>query len=467
VEAGDEKAADPEGSMKAGRIAGLVALAAAFVLVVVVLLGGGGGSGYRVVLESGGQLVPGNQVLVGGQPIGKVNTLDLTDDGLAEIEITVDEPLHDGTTAVVRSTSLSGIANRYLSIQPGPNNAPELPEDAVLAGEETTAPVDLDQLFATLDEETRASLQDVIQGSATIYAGNTEEARETYKYFAPALQSTERLLAELNRDQRTLSQFLVSGAGVLGAVAERRNDLSALTSNANQALGAISAENEALDRSLAALPPAMRQANTTFVNLRAALDDLDSLVATAKPATKDLAPFLRDLRPVAERAVPVVADLRQAVGTPGPDNDLTDVLRLAPRVQNLAATASDTGIDAINDSTDNVELFRSYSPDLLAAISKLGQVTAYYVGNGHYARVLPAALGAFQYNAGTEELVPSYANPSAQLGFYSTPGTANPAGFERCPGAGSQVAEDGSTPFLQDVAGQCDPADMVFPGASP
>ena len=34
--------------------------------------------------------------------------------------ITVDEPLHEGTTAIVRATSLSGIANRYVSLAPGP-----------------------------------------------------------------------------------------------------------------------------------------------------------------------------------------------------------------------------------------------------------------------------------------------------------------------------------------------------------
>ena len=53
-----------------------------------------------------------------------------------------------------------------------------------------------------------------------------------------------------------------------------------------------------------AFPPALRQANTTFVNLRAALDDLTPLVNDSKPATKDLAPFLRKLRPVARAIGP-------------------------------------------------------------------------------------------------------------------------------------------------------------------
>jgi phospholipid/cholesterol/gamma-HCH transport system substrate-binding protein len=449
--------------MSLGRVLAVIALAVGAVAVVVVLLGGDSGHKYKLMFETGGQLVPGNQVLVGGQPIGIIDDITLTDDARAQVEITTDEPLHEGTTAVIRSTSLSGIANRYLSVAPGPNNEPELEDGATIEDEQTTTPVDLDQLFSALDEKTRESLQEVIQGSATVYAGNTEEARAAYKYFAPALQSTQRLLAELNRDEQTFTDFLVAGADTFGALAERRSDLSALTSNANEALGAIAAENSSLDRSLAALPPAMRQANTTFVNLRAALDDLDSLVATAKPATEDLDVFLRDLRPVAQRAVPVVGDLRTAIATPGPDNDLTDVLRLAPRVQELASVASDRGIDAINETEPNIELFRSYSPDLMAAIAKLGQVTAYYDGNGHYARVLPTGMGAFSYDPGSEELIPQYSNPSAQTDFYtSTANAFDPAGFERCPGAASQVPADASAPFLDDVGGQCDPADMVI-----
>ena len=49
--------------------------------------------------------------------------------------------------------------------------------------------------------------------------------------------ATDRLLQELDRDEGNLTSFLVNGASVVSAVAERRNELSALTANANQALG--------------------------------------------------------------------------------------------------------------------------------------------------------------------------------------------------------------------------------------
>ncbi len=373
------------------------ALLVGLVLVLVVLFGGSSGHTYHLLFENGGQLVSGNQVLVAGQPIGKVNDVSLTDDSQAEVTISVDEPLHEGTTAQIRATSLSGIANRYVSITPGPNNAPELKDGATLTGERTTSPVDLDQLFDTFRPQTRAALRNVIQGSAAIYNGHIQGAQRSYKYFAPALASTRRLFAELTSDNQAFRQFLVKGGKALNAIAQRRNDLAALTANANQALGAIASQNQALDRSLVALPPTLRQANTTFVNLRAALDDLTPVVNAAKPATKDLAPFLRELRPVAVHSVPVVRHLRQAVNRPGPTNDVTDSLRELPRAERKASTAVPQAIGGLNASQPVFEFTRPYMPDLMGFLSKFGEVTAYYDFNGHYARVSTAQANLFHY----------------------------------------------------------------------
>ena len=75
-------------------------------------------------------------------------------------------------------------------------------------------------------------------------------------------------------------------------------------SNANLAAQGIADENAAFSETLARLPTTLRRGNSTFVNLRATLTDLDVLVAESKPATKDLAPFLRELRPLVERRAP-------------------------------------------------------------------------------------------------------------------------------------------------------------------
>jgi phospholipid/cholesterol/gamma-HCH transport system substrate-binding protein len=436
-----------------GRLAGFGALILGVALVAFVLFGGDSGTKYKLLFETGGQLVPGNEVLVGGQPIGTVDSIDLTEDAQARIDITVDEPLHEGTTATIRASSLSGIANRYVSIAPGPNSEPELPDGATLTSDKTTSPVDIDQLFDTFNRRTREGLADFIQGQATVYTGNEEEANETYKYLAPGLQSTTRLLEELTRDERTFSEFLASGASVLGAIAERRDDLAALTSNANEALGAIAAENEAFDRSLVALPPALRQANTTFVNLRAAIDDLDPLIEVTDESLPQLEPFLVNLATVGDKAVPVFKGFGKVLHLDGPANDLVDTLGALPGAQRRASTSVPQTIKGIDAGQPRIAELRPYSPDLLSFLARFGQASSNYDASGHYLRVQPTGINFFNWNPATSRLDP--APTSQQFANYDS------GFFDRCPGGSTQPIS-GSNPFLDDgnLDGFCNPNDV-------
>ena len=80
----------------------------------------------------------------------------------------------------------------------------------------------------------------------------------------------------------------------------------------------------------------MRNANTTFVNLRAALDDVDPLVDRLEAGRRELRPFLAELRAAAADAVPTVRDLDAIVQRPGPDNDLVELTRLQPPLADAA-----------------------------------------------------------------------------------------------------------------------------------
>ena len=131
------------------RAAVLAALVAVVVALAIIVFSGSGGHGYNLVFQNASQFVPGNQVLIGGQPVGSVDSIELTDDNLAEIHVSVEQELHEGTTAVVRATSLSGVANHYVSISPGPNSNAALKDDATLGLGSTTTPVDLDQFLNT------------------------------------------------------------------------------------------------------------------------------------------------------------------------------------------------------------------------------------------------------------------------------------------------------------------------------
>ena len=437
--------------MTAARGAALAVLVVAIAVVAVLLLRGGGETQYGLVFQNAGQLVKGDEVQVGGRPVGSVKDIELTKDNQAKVTIAVVDdfaPLHRGTSAVIRQTSLSGIANRYIALAPGPNNARTLDDGAILATDATTTPVDLDQLFDTFDPRTRKALQDVIKGSSTQYNGQGKNGNDAVKYFNPAISTTSRLVQQVTADQQAFTDFVVDSSKVVTALAARRDDLSNLVGNANQTAAAIGSENTSLSRALGLLPGTLRKANTTFVNLRSTLDDLDTLVAASKPATKDLAPFLRQLRPLVADARPTIASLRTLVRKSGPNNDLTELLRKTPRLEQLAKPAFANTVQAFQKSTPVLNFIRPYAPDLIGWIRDFGEGASNYDANGHFARIQPI-FNAFSLNANV--LTPTTQRlPGLQTGQQ-----------KRCPGGATQPPADGSAPY-RDSDGKlgCDPTQV-------
>jgi phospholipid/cholesterol/gamma-HCH transport system substrate-binding protein len=437
----------------------IAALAVAVIALAVILFSGSSGHKYTLIFQNAAQLVPDNQVLIGGSPVGSVESIELTDDNLAAIHVEVEQELHEGSTAAVRATSLSGVANHYVSISPGPNSEPALDEGAEIGLGSTTTPIDIDQFFNTFPPSVRKGLSDFIKGNSAIYSGQGKTGNDAYKYFGPALNRTDAFVKELNADQNLFERFIVSSSKLSTTVAQRGQQLSGAISNANTAFSAIASQNVALDQSLRRLPPVMRQANTTFVNLRAALGDLDPLVNTAKPATRNLAPFLSELRPVLSKFVPFIRNLRLTVARPGKANDTAELLTVLPAVQEQASKAFPHSEAAIAAFQPNLNFIRAYTPDLFNGLGKVGAAAGYYDGNGHYLRAATAVQNLFKDNAGTlEPILRSQQNEAF--------GDSAPV-HRRCPGGVTQKAGDGSNPFVDPPwsgssvnTSECSPGDL-------
>jgi phospholipid/cholesterol/gamma-HCH transport system substrate-binding protein len=436
------------------------ALAIALVVVAVMLLGSGGQHTYRLYFQNAGQLVKDDDVQIGGRRVGSIKSIDLTQNNEAKITIGVDNafaPLHQGTTAIIRATSLSGIANRYIALTPGPDSNPKIPDNGELLADKTTSPVDLDQVFDTLDPPTRKALQQFIQGSATWYDGVGRQANQGAKYFNPALSTTQRLVDEVIRDQQTFNDFLVHSSRTVTALASRRADITDLVTNANTTAAAIGSENVALAQALGLLPGTLRKANTTFVNLRATLGDLDSLVNASKPVAPKLAPFFAQLRPLVSDAKPTIHDLALLLHRAGPGNDLVDLLRKTPSLERLAKPTFADSITALQKSTPVLQFIRPYTPDFVGWLRDFGQGASNYDANGHFARIQPI-VNAFSFTdnpaGGTlSPLTPAQRQQALQTGI-----------VKRCPGMASQPPTDKSAPY-RDSSGQldCDPT-LTQPG---
>jgi phospholipid/cholesterol/gamma-HCH transport system substrate-binding protein len=447
-----------------------VARAAAFgALILVVILAAyllvfrsSGGHEYTILFQNAGQLVKDDDVQVGGMRVGSVRDIRLTPRNQAAVDVQVQEPyapLRQGTQAVIRLTSLSGVANRYIALTPAPNNAPKLPDGATVDESSTTTVVDLDEIFNTLDARTRHNLSQVIKGFATQYDGKGQQAGQSTKYFNPVLSTSRQLVDQVDQDEGALTRFLVNSSRAVTAIASKRRDLAALVGNTNTTAQAIGSENVALARALGLLPLTLRRANTTFVNLRSTLDDLDVLVNTSKPVAPKLAPFFARLRPLVHDARPTIRDLATLVRRAGPNNDLVEATQKMPRLLNVAAPAFSHGTSALRKSYPVLQFARPYTPDLVGWFRDFGQGASNYDANGHYARIQPI-FNAFNFNDNPAGGTLTPILPSQRMQGLQT------HVVKRCPGAATQRPADNSAPYTDNGnlgPGECDPS-LTPPG---
>ena len=416
-----------------GRVAALAAVIAAATLVALILFGGGGGYEVTAKFVNAGQIVKGNPVQTGGTPIGSVKDIAITDDGQAEIKLSIDEkyaPLREGTRAAIKQTSLSGIANRYVDLSFPPNGRETIGDGGRIGSDKTVTAVDLDELFNALDPETRKALQDFVKGNARQFKGAGADANEAFKYLNPALATTSRVFNEVTRDEPVLERFLVDSSRLVTALEERRDDLAALIGNLNGTTRALGNQKEALAESIERLPPFMRRANTTFVNLRATLDDVDPLVDAAKPVAELLDPFLLQARGFAADAEPTVADLRAAVRRRGSGNDLVDFLGTIPRLTDIA----------VEDKTRNGRVRPGAFPVSETAFKGAAPILA---EGRPYTTDLLGWFDDFSTTGGGFDALGAYARAFIGFGENLT-GPVKRGQYKRCPGAAEEAASDGS-----------------------
>lgn len=391
------------------RVTSVVALLGAVVLLGM-LFTRSGDDAYTLKVQTvnAGQIVPGNEVRIGGARVGRVRAIDLTGSGLAAVTLDLDAalaPLHEGTTFAVRQNSLVGSANRYVTLTPGPLSRPALPDDGVIRAVDATAPVDFDAVLDTLDAPTRDGLRGLVRGGAQQYHDRVVQTRDSLRYLAPALSGTTRMLRELASDRDALNRLVTRGAVAARAVNSRSGELADLIGNATTTTQALASESDGLSASLRRLPTFLNRGRTTLTGLRSTIGDLDPLLRTADASTPALAPFLRRVRPLLQEAVPVVDDLAATVTARGADNDLIDLFRRLPSTRATVRAASPRGIRAMDRSQREVDALLDYMPDAMSALSLLNRDASYYDANGHYFRVEPD-LNAFRYDAGRNQLFP-------------------------------------------------------------
>jgi phospholipid/cholesterol/gamma-HCH transport system substrate-binding protein len=188
--------------------------------------------GYFLSAEN---LVPGNDVVVGGVTVGTVKAVELNPDESATAQVIVTmavegrfAPLHQGTKALIRPKGLLG--NMFMELTPGPAIAPSIQRGGSIPLQDTGAPVDLDQVNDIFDPQTRAKVK-----TATLEGGKAFDGRG---------EDLNKLLAQL-------PQISADAAATTGAIDERDQELDQLQVEFDRVAYMWASEDLAFRRDLA------------------------------------------------------------------------------------------------------------------------------------------------------------------------------------------------------------------------
>lgn len=447
----------------------VLALATLLAVIIVVLTLSNRKDPYRVTASfpDAGQLVKGNLVKIGGSTVGTVSKIDLDDRGQAAIELQLTEdgvrPLHRGTKAVLRNTSLSSIANRIVVLEPGPNDAPAIADGGAIAAVDTRGAVDVDTVLNTLDSRSRAYLQDVIRGGATALSGNERATNVFLEKINPALTQTRRTLDEVTADEPALRRLVSATAAVSSTIAGQRDDLGTLLEHTATTLRSVAAERVALSRTIRRAPRVITRATATFADARPLLRRAEPLLRSLRPVAPRLAAVLRQTAPLLRDLPPLLSDARKTVPS------LRRGLDALPGLARSAVPAIQQTTAALDDATGIIDEARPYTPDVVSTLTSFysGKGSGSYDANGHYGR----ATANLASDSLPEELVPaSLADGLGGLVDLLGPVTGTNLStpqhgvLRRCPGGAIQTAADGSNPWPVGLGGACDPGGVPLGG---
>ena len=194
-------------------------------------------------------LYKGSDVRILGVPVGEVKELKAKGD---HVEVTLtyspDVRLPADVKAVIISPAIVG--DRFVQLAPAYSGGAVLPDNASLSIDRSAVPVELDEIFKSLDDLAIAlgpkgankdgALSSLIEDSARQFDGQGQQFHETLSNFAKlsttlsdnkdelfgSIQEIEQFVELLNRNDSSVRSFFDSTARVSNVLENERDDLA-------------------------------------------------------------------------------------------------------------------------------------------------------------------------------------------------------------------------------------------------
>ena len=252
----------------------------------------------------------GQAVTVSGVRVGQIGSVELVD-GAAIAHLRIEKRFaHIYPNATVLLRPKTPLKDMVAELDPGtPDSGPQLKSDALLRTDHTAADVNLEEILAMLDRDSRDYLNLLVtDGAQALSNGGGRDLAQVFRRFDPLSRhvgQASRLVAERRVELKRLVGNLSQLSTELGA---RDQDIVRFVRANAAVFRRFANQTDNLQRSIELLPSTLARSNRAL----AKVDDLGRTLGAASteldPAAKALGPALRDVEPFFRRTTPVFRD---------------------------------------------------------------------------------------------------------------------------------------------------------------
>jgi phospholipid/cholesterol/gamma-HCH transport system substrate-binding protein len=266
----------------------------------------------HAVFRTANNVKKNSPVRIAGVNVGKVTSVEhlASDHNAARVTMRIDKkglPIHKDATVQVRPRIfLEG--NFFVDLRPGSPSAPAMGDGDTIPVNQTSSPVQIDQILGVLQTDTRKDLRTVLDELSRGLSGQGGAGfNRSIPYWKDAYERgaivSDASLGILRHD---LSGYIKNAGATAEALDRNDVQLKSLITDFNTTAHAFAARDDDLSAAIGELPRTLRAGEP-------ALDALNASFPPLRRFIRDFRPGVRSSGPALDASIPFAQQLRLAV----------------------------------------------------------------------------------------------------------------------------------------------------------
>ena len=253
----------------------------------------------------------GQQVTIAGIKVGSVSGVELKN-GQAVVSMQIDNEdaplIHRDASLLLRPRT--GLQDMTIEVDPGSDSQP-VAEGSTLPLASSKANVNPDEILATLDGDTRAYLQLLLEAAGRGLGGHGRQLSAGLKRFEPFARNIAEINGALVKRRENIRRVITNFGRLSEELGKRDTQLAGFVSNSNSVMQSFARQSASLRATLRELPGALHATRGALTSGNRFARQLGPASRRLIPAAEALAPALRQSRPLFRRTVgPIRDDIR-------------------------------------------------------------------------------------------------------------------------------------------------------------